>query len=39
MLDRIQEKQLMAKRVEENMRIIKLKFQSMSNEDTFEQKL
>jgi hypothetical protein len=39
MLDKISEKQLMAKRVDENMRIIRLKFESMSNEDTLEQKL
>jgi hypothetical protein len=39
MLDRISEKQSVAKRVDDNMRIIKLKFESMSNEDTLEQKL
>lgn len=38
-LDRISEKQSVAKRVDDNLRIIKLKFESMSNEDSLEQKL
>lgn len=39
MLDRVFEKQKLAKRLEDNLRIIKIKFERMSTEDTPEEKL